>query len=150
MKRPNEYPEGLKDQRVVKLLLPLPLIRQIDRVLLDGVGGFTTRNEFVREAIESYVLALTHEPAPVEPAQLRDRRRRLRSVAAMPAEEMRSDALVEGALAIGDTALTAVAGEAVTIGGEAQVIAEPLFGMHNRDYPSLWAARQLVAYLDEG
>ena len=63
MKRANEHPEGLRDQRVVKLLLPLPLIRQMDRVLLDGVGGFTTRNEFVREAIDSYMLELTHEPA---------------------------------------------------------------------------------------
>jgi len=124
----------------------------MDRVLLHGVGGFTTRNEFVREAIESYMLELTHEPAPAEPAEIRERRGRLRPVATMPDEETRSGAAVEDApaLTVGDTALAPIASDTATIGGEAQVAAEPLFGMHNRDYPSLWAAGRLAAYLDKG
>jgi len=151
MKRVSEYPDEFRDQRVVKLLLPLSLIRQMDRLLLDGVGGFTTRNEFVREAIESYMLELTHEPAPAEPAEMRERRRQLRPVADAPAEEAHADfAQDRPALAVADTALAPLPAEGSTIGGEVQVIAEPLFGMHNRDYPSLWAARRLAAYLDEG
>src|SRR5439155_7813512 len=53
-------------------------------------------------------------------------------------------------LTIADTALRPAASEGATIRGEAEVVKEPLFGMHNRDYPSLWAARRLLAYLDEG
>jgi hypothetical protein len=53
-------------------------------------------------------------------------------------------------LAIADTGLPHVEADGTTIGGEGQVLDEPLFGMHNRDYPSLWAAARLAAYLDEG
>lgn len=152
MRRPKEYSNELRDQRVVKLLLPLPLIRQMDRVLLEGVGGFTTRNEFVREAIESYMLDLTHDPAPAEPTLIRERSRQLRPVTTTTVNEERDQVLPPGsrAFSIADTALPALARDAETISGEAQVIAEPLFGMHNRDYPSLWAATRLAAYLEEG
>ena len=86
MRQPGGYPEELKDQRVVKLLLPLALIRQMDRLLVDGIGGFATRTEFVREAIESYMLELTHEPAPAEPTPISARKRQLRPVGSMPTE----------------------------------------------------------------
>jgi len=132
----------------VKLLLPLQVIRQMDHLLLDGIGGFTTRNEFVREAIESYMLELTHERAPAEPAEVR--RRRLRPVADDPSEAPRTDQLQKPSLlAVGDTALSTLAPEGPTIDGEAHVVAEPLFGMHNRDYPSLWAARRLASFVEE-
>jgi hypothetical protein len=151
MKRPKTYSDELRDQRVVKLLLPLPLIRQMDHLLLDGVGGFSTRNEFVREAIESYILELTHEPAPAEPAEMRQRRLQLRPVADVPEEDGQGDFSQERpALAVADTALSVLPSEGPTIDGEARVAQEPLFGMHNRDYPSLWAARRLAAYLEDG
>src|SRR5438445_3302956 len=103
MHQPGEYPAELKDQRVVKLLLPLALIRQMDRLLLDGIGGFTTRNELVREAIESYMLELTHDAAPAEPA-LSGPTRQLRQVA--PVLTAATVALTPDAtLTIADTAL---------------------------------------------
>jgi hypothetical protein len=119
----------------------------MDHLLLDGIGGFTTRNEFVREAIDSYMLELTHEPAPVEPAEVR--RRRLRPVTDGPTDVAQVDAPEKPSLSIADTALSTLPPEGPTIDGEVQVVAEPLFGMHNRDYPSLWAARRLAAYLEE-
>src|SRR6266545_7811265 len=129
MKRPKIYSNELRDQRVVKLLLPLPLIRQMDHLLLDGIGGFTTRNEFVREAIESYMLELIHEPAPAEPAERRQRRLQLRPVADVPEEDANMDPSQETpAFAIADTALTVLPSEGPTIDGEAHVVAEPLFG----------------------
>jgi hypothetical protein len=133
----------------VKLLLPLQVIRHMDHLLLDGVGGFTTRNEFVREAIESYMLELIHEPAPAEPAEMGQRRLRLRSVTDAPTDVAHVDALEEPSLSIADTGLSTLAPEGPTIDGDALVVAEPLFGMHNRDYPSLWAACRLAAYLEE-
>src|SRR5438270_4317520 len=61
--------ESENNLRVTKVLLPIRLIRAMDRFLVEGTGGFTTRNEFVREAIDSYILELTHPPAPPEPAR---------------------------------------------------------------------------------
>jgi hypothetical protein len=149
MRQPGKYPEELKDQRVVKLLLPLAIIRQMDGLLLDGIGGFTTRNELVREAIESYMLELTHEPAPAEPTPISARKRQLRPVAPTPTEATVAPP-PDSTLTIADTALRSAASGGATIRGEAEVVEEPLFGMHNRDYPSLWAARRLLVYLDEG
>jgi hypothetical protein len=150
MPKTRVYPDELRDHRVVKLLLPLQLIRQMDHLLLNGIGGFTTRNEFVREAIESYVLELTHEPAPAEPAEIRQRRPKLRPVTDTPTDVAQVSRLEKPSFSIADTALGTLAPEGPTIDGEVQVVAEPLFGMHNRDYPSLWAARRLATYMEEG
>src|SRR6266511_4178046 len=118
MKRAKIYSDELRDQRVVKLLLPLPLIRQMDHLLLDGIGGFTTRNEFVREAIESYMLELAHEPAPAEPAEMRQRRRELRPVADLPEEDVHVDFSEESpGLSVAETALSALPAEGPTIDG---------------------------------
>ena len=156
MRKLEQYPASQKDQRIVKLLLPLPLIRAMDRLLIEGVGGFTTRNEFVHEAIESYMFELTHESAPDEPVQIR-RRGRLRSVSdAVPvAREAAAVGDVPAgaptaAIELATTALPAMASDGPVIAGEAQPVSEPLFGLHNRDYPSLWAAARLAAYVETG
>jgi hypothetical protein len=154
MSRPQPEKPG-QDQRVVKLLLPLPLIRSMDRLLLEGVGGFTTRNEFVREAIESYLLELTHEPAPAEPAALTRHGRGRLAVAPILLDPGQPELFDEHAraarpLSLEATALAPLPADVPVITGEAHVVAEPLFGMHNRDYPSLWVARRLVEFLGDG
>jgi hypothetical protein len=152
MANKDEYTSALRDQRVVKLLLPLPLVRQMDRVLLDGVGGFTTRNELVREALESYMLDLSHEPAPAEPTPIRTRKTRLEPVTtALDVHTALSKPVAERVpVSVADTALPVVSRDGSTVEGESRPEAEPLFGLHNRDYPSLWAAGRLAAYVDEG
>src|SRR5262245_13742212 len=57
------------EERVVKILLPVALIRQVDEALVAGVGGYTTRTEFFRDAAEGLLLELKYGPAPDEPAQ---------------------------------------------------------------------------------
>jgi hypothetical protein len=154
MSRPAPH-KRVQDQRVVKLLLPLPLIRSMDRLLVEGVGGFTTRNEVVREAIESYLLELTHEPAPAEPA-VRSRRARGRLAVAPtrldPDQPELLDAEAEDTVpfSVLTTALAQLPADVPVIAGVAGVVDEPLFGMHNRDYPSLWVARRLVDYVGQG
>ena len=153
MSRPEPQKRGAQDQRVVKLLLPLPLIRAMDRLLVDGVGGFTTRNEFVREAIESYILELTHEPAPAEPAALVRHARGRLTVAPTLLDPGQPELFAEqpqdelaGPLSLEETALPPLPADVSVVAGGADVVEEPLFGMHNRDYPSLWAARRLADY----
>lgn len=151
---PPEPHRASQEQRVVKLLLPLPLIRSVDRLLVEGVGGFTTRNEFVREAIESYLLELTHEPAPAEPAILS---RRGGGLAIAPTlldpdhpELFDAEHDNEVPATVEATALAPLPADVPVIDGEAAIVDQPLFGMHNRDYPSLWVARRLVDYLTDG
>lgn len=130
----------------------------MDRLLVQGVGGFTTRNEFVREAVEAYILELTHEPAPAEPAALHSRQRGRPAVAPTLLEPLQSEIFdlqvaeedLVRPLALQETALAPLPETLAVIDGEVDVIAEPLFGMHNRDYPSLWAARRLADYLEDG
>lgn len=157
MSQTEPYRGGDRDQRVVKLLLPLSVIRAMDRLLVEGVGGFTTRNEFVREAIESYILELTHEPAPAEPAALARHARGRLTVAPTLLDPGRSGLFAEqphdelaGPLSLEDTALPPLPADVSVVAGGADVVEEPLFGMHNRDYPSLWAARRLADYALDG
>jgi hypothetical protein len=145
-----------REQRVTRLVLPVSLIREMDRLLLDGIGGFTTRNEFVREAVEAYILELTHEAAPEEPGSIRDRAGRQSSVPSAPMELPGLEARrpVQSALPhvmdAGETAVAPLPADAPAIKGQGHVTSEPLFGMHNRDFPSIWVARQLVDYLGDG
>jgi hypothetical protein len=147
--------DSSRDQRVMKLVLPVPLIREIDRLLLKGVGGFTTRNEFVREAVESYILELTHDAAPAEPAPSSARAGEL-SVATPPkgVPDREAEGLIDHEIAdvldIGVTAIPPLPANVPLIAGEAHIASEPLFGMHNRDFPSIWVARRLVDYLADG
>lgn len=127
----------------------------MDRLLVDGVAGFTTRNELVREAIESYLLELTHEPAPAEPPVLLRRARGRLAVAPTLLDPDQPELFVGevehvARFSVETTALAPLPADVQIISGNVAVVDEPLFGMHNRDYPSLWVARQLVDYLDEG
>lgn len=163
------------NERVVRVLLPVELIRRVDRALLERRGGFETRAEFFREAVENMLLELTYEAAPPEPAEVQSRgatadlrqassksasvskpsdapdadRAATRLEYAQPAE--RDSALWNADRGLSDrlpsfasTALAAPPRGAVIEDGDAQIVDEPLFGLHNRDYPSLWAARQLA------
>jgi hypothetical protein len=138
--------------RIVKIPLPLRLIRQIDEALVAGLGGYSTRTEFFRDAAEGLLLELQYEPAPAEPLPAAHR-----VAAAPPASQpdtgpsRPSDAgnVEPGArppatlMSLEQTVLRlADAGDPIE--GQAQVDDEPLFGMHNRDFPSLWAAYGLA------
>jgi hypothetical protein len=138
--------------RIVKIPLPVRLIRQIDEALVAGLGGYSTRTEFFREAAEGLLLELQYEHAPAEPLPS------VRATAALPAS--RPDAGQSGLSGPGDVDSSArlpagrlmsleqtalrLAEEGYPIDGQAQVDDEPLFGMHNRDFPSLWAAYGLA------
>lgn len=147
------------DERMVKIPLPIGLIRQIDEAIVSGLGGYSTRTEFFREAAEGLLVELKYEPAPAEPIVRREPRAIPVASVNSPGEDR--DAAPEHSAA-GDADETGrrlpvkpidspdattlrlmTEGEPVT-DGEAQVDDEPLFGMHNRDFPSLWVAFRLA------
>jgi len=136
------------DERIVRVPLPVSLIRRMDQLLLKGTGGYQTRAEFIREAVEAMVLELSYEPAPEEP-----RLQALTVAANAPpttggppgAQHAPAGPLKPPVLDLERTRLGIPASGVTLDDGEGTVIDEPMFGLHNRDYPSLWAAHHLAA-----
>jgi hypothetical protein len=57
---------GARDERIVKVPFPVALIRRMDEAIASGRGGFQTRAELMREAVENLLNELVYPPAPVE------------------------------------------------------------------------------------
>ena len=57
----------MSDVRLVKVPMPLGLIRRMDEAVVRGQGGFSTRAEFLQEAAENLLVELTYDEAPPEP-----------------------------------------------------------------------------------
>ena len=146
------------DERVVKILLPVSLIRQLDEAIVAGLGGYSTRAEFIRDAAEGLLLELKYEQAPDEPAPPSALRSSASDTARVPVTQEaatepplsplagESDR-VDSSVSMNDltvTQLHAPDQASLVEGGDAEIDNEPLFGMHNRDYPSLWVAYQLA------
>jgi len=137
------------EHRVIRIPLPLHLIRGIDRLIQAGTGGYATRAEFIVDAIEERLIELTVPAASVDPE---------------PSSGNQSDTPV--ALATLPPQVSALDGPAPWDNGRINyspsvfVIAQEeltgtpegkgLFGLHNRDYPSLWALAELAAMTIDG
>lgn len=154
-----------QDERLLHVALPAKLIRRLDRAVIEGRGEFETRSEFVREAVENLLLELEYDPAPPEPPRSRrvqETQRHAENGADGHGGEgfLRADdpsktsgALEKGAVAalgLSATALRAPSRGAVIDDGVAKIADEPLFGLHNRDFPSFWAAVQLAEITHQG
>lgn len=141
-------------ERIMRVPLSLDLIRRMDKLLVQGAGGYQTRADFIRDAIEAYVLELTYGPAPEEPtvgpAGPADH-----DLPRVQAPRNKHDAAPSGSgtaeypdLAM--TTLLAPDGISTLNDGVALVKDESLFGLHNRDYPSVWAAFKLADMTSAG
>ena len=127
--------QAIRPKRLVRVPMELELIRAMDQTILSGAGGYSSREEFIGDAVHDKVLELTHVAEDAE--------------------------RIDGDLAIGspatleplnfaDTAISFRDGYLVQ-DDEAQleVPSGPLLGLHNRDYPSIWALSQLAELLAE-
>lgn len=134
------------EQRIMRIPIPVPLIREMDAVILKGLGGYSTRAEFIVDAIQERILELSVDstedagppPAPsVEPPSV--------ALVAEPAAQQAPSITSTASMPM--TALFApTAGFVVS---EIDDLNRPegraLFGLHNRDYPSLWALTKLAS-----
>src|SRR5258708_10455936 len=118
-------------ERIVRIPMDIALIRRMDELILSRTAGFDTRAEFIREAVDALVTELTYDPAPdlVSAQPLADAPVSMlrRPVATAPEQHANS------------TELRLAAKPAILDGG-AKPANEMLWGLHNRDYPSFWAA----------
>lgn len=110
------------NMRVMRVVLPVEQIRRMDRLLLQGAGGFENRNEFIKEAIETQILDLSF-PAVDD--------------AATQALEFLESPVARVSLELRSTDWGHVM---PPLTGRSH---NPLFGLHNRDYPTLWSLWRL-------
>jgi len=131
-------------QRIVRTPLPVDVIREMDETILSGAGGYETRAEFITDAIRERLLELKYEES-IAPGDVGVRRSSgIVSDLSVSIAEPRLHAQ------LGDTAIGHVLSGHVVEEGFDSPAAEPLFGLHNRDYPSLWALRFLADLTHEG
>lgn len=152
--------------RVVKVALPVDLIKRMDQAIVDGRGGLETRAEFIREATENFLTEISYPEAPPEPA-LRARETKVHpsDEPGGPSRPVESSSLLPGKVLdeipawereelrladLAGTALGRIEPGATLDQGVAQPHEEPLLGLHNRDYPSLWVAARLARYSQDG
>lgn len=129
--------------RLVKLPLDLSLLREIDELIVQGVGGYADRTDFIRDAITSLLAEIRYQPE-ASPSRKR------------PAPKVASDFDPEHTgTAIGGspTSLPALhwpASVAILETSDYDADDVPLLGLHNRDFPSLWAAVQIAEITSTG
>lgn len=137
--------------RLLRIPLEYTLIKEIDSLIVRRVGGYTSRQELIRDATEAWVLELSHAPADEEfkvgasdvttdQVPLVAGSDTTEEPSPAPAAEPRATSQRELEL------LTLISSpeEGVTVDGEARVDDDLLFGLHNRDYPSIWVLRLLA------
>lgn len=130
------------DTYLLRVPLSAEALSAMDDAVARRLGGHATRASLVSEAVLSYIAELRYPPAPPEPtaesSPKRGRSRPEREENPATASEPRSS------ISLSETALGPVPPCEVISHGVALVSNEPLFGMHNRDYPSIWAAHKLA------
>lgn len=126
-----------RQYRPVRFLINAHLLRQMDEVLSSGLGGFASRDELVEEALNSYLVELqdmrSEGPGPAVQLRPHDRTGPLDTVSAAAREHTGTGLSFIRASVPGFGDL----GEAVHINQE------PMLGLHNRDWPSIWALSRL-------
>lgn len=129
------------EYRLIRVPLPVNIVLEVDDIVASGRGGYETRAHFIREAVEALAAEVKYGLA--EPG------------IGNPLEGADAGSVATRELALrGNSSRTATATELSILGpvpevrvverGEAEVADDYLFGLHNRDYPTLWAARRLA------
>ncbi len=139
-----------RDIRVMRIPLPIRLIRQMDEVILEGIGGYATRAEFIVDAVQERILELTvreDDQADALRAELMPELRPNDDRGLSPALATSTQPQLDQLLA--KTTITAPARGFVMNKSRSRASPQPLFGMHNRDYPSIWSLARLAAVAGE-
>jgi len=145
-------------RRIMRVPLPVALIRDMDAVILEGPGGYSTRAEFIIDAIQERILELTidteEDAGPPAPLRVPDAPF-LASAPPMTTQQIRTSPLPAAAPGLSTSPTTAVAATRISsvstgfVLGPDAVVSQTkdteLFGLHNRDFPSLWALHKLAS-----
>lgn len=136
--RPSKRPDPSPDAaRLVKTWLPAALVREMDQTILASGGAYNGRDDFIREAIADRVaeerMRPVRGPAPVILLPTAEHQR------VQPAGRSKKPQAAQDQEVFGPVPTQGVP----TLPPHS--ISGPLYGLHNRDYPTLWAALSLIA-----
>lgn len=120
-----------EQQRIVRIPMRPALIRQIDEIVQQRLAGYESRSELVVDALEAFVLELTH---PIDEGSSS-----IGPVAIAPGKGEKASSPPVPAW---PTVQAPSRGSVLT--NEAEAPKGPLFGLHNRDFPSIWALSRLA------
>lgn len=161
--------------RPVKILVEIELLRDIDGCILDGLGGYSNRHEFANEALRSHLFDLEYPDDGVTSQAMLAKSRVEYSAEPtaergrpplIPVEEHRSGSqpiqeqenetaantesvdLVERSP--GDFALESIHRGFEATNDAGIISDQPLLGLHNRDWPSIWCLRILAGMASDG
>lgn len=133
------------DERIIRIALPVHLLREMDAVVTSRIGGYETRAEFVLDAIRERILEISIQAAPevTPPPQVVATRLDSPNSPYAPGKVP----IEEAGAPITVPTIPACRRGFVLSSAENLSDAQtgPLFGLHNRDFPSLWA----LAFLAE-
>ena len=136
----------------MRIPLPVPLIREMDAVIIDGIGGYETRAEFIVDAIQERILELTIEEvedAGPPPVPQRGTPGEPRPPETMASHKAPSDPDTLATMGMTEMASREAGFSISPTDDLSRPEGEALFGLHNRDYPSLWALSRLSEMADE-
>lgn len=139
-------------QRIMRIRLPVALIREMDAAIISGAGGYATRAEFIVDAIRERILELTIEgvedagPPPASKDGITVESQRL-GAAGTHQRPAGSDTRVT--MEVTELVHRAMGFSITPTDNLSRPEGRTLFGLHNRDYPSLWALSQLAEMASE-
>ena len=157
--------------RILRIPLPVEIIREMDELVEGNAGGMESRAEFAREAIEAMALELRHgvfesrmagategdnHRAPNSPSSDSVGKGTKPTIVSKPEAGTTKALPSEETTAVMSIEATALpAPPAVSYfcrpQKDSEIHSERLmFGMHNRDYPSLWAASKICEMSKDG
>jgi hypothetical protein len=137
------------EDRLVKVPMGVDLIRDMDEAITSGAGGFRSRSEFISEAVRNLLLEQRFADADAPEGVF--------GVSNPGASQTRGNVKVPvhtgpripviSAEALGEvTRLAAPISGYVMQASDAIVSSSRQLGIHNRDFPSLWAATRLAEW----
>lgn len=132
----NDRPHLSGSKRLIRVPVPAALLKSVDELVESGEGGYEDRAEFVVDAIRERLLEVEYAGVAVGSTPQR--------VAETQEEEApnRVDAGLSAEL--GETAVSGVVPDYLLELREDTPQSGPLFGFHNRDFPSIWALAVLA------
>jgi hypothetical protein len=137
--------------RIMRIALPISLIRDMDALILRGDAGYETRAEFIVDAIQERLIELSGA-AEIDAGapSLTRAETEIEHAAGLPqrlASHARRDPSRQSKIDL--PSLPVIERGYVLDDPEDNAATGALFGLHNRDYPSLWALSRLAAMAAE-
>lgn len=142
MRRPRRPSKPNEALRLVKSWLPTALVREMDLAILASNGAYNGRDDFVREAISDRIAEERRRPvSAAAPIVL------LRSSTKGEKSRNRAAEWPRAAMAVHESEPAWPRTRVPTL--PAHQVGGILYGLHNRDYPTLWVARSLLGMASE-